>query len=234
MVYSNYSDTRFSQLGFSMHTYVKKNIREFKIKQDSDEVYIQPTDDTEINVTQAYHQQGFLPLSFKQALQSLISSFLFLITKVFCFRIEVSQKIIEDVIPSDSFICTIGELKNVGDRLKVIPDYISYSKGFIMKHKEYKLGLLWVVQSLFGALFFYTWWERNKRKKRQEEIEARNQQLRIIMPAGFECIICFHNPRNAIIEPCKHMCVCEGCSRNLDICPVCRTAIRECTVVYIT
>jgi len=47
---------------------------------------------------------------------------------------------------------------------------------------------------------------------------------------GDPCVICLTDPRNTAILPCRHMCVCEDCSRQLRAgaaphCPICRCDI---------
>mmetsp|Transcript_28945 Transcript_28945/g.56818 ORF Transcript_28945/g.56818 Transcript_28945/m.56818 type:complete len:429 (+) Transcript_28945:56-1342(+) len=41
-----------------------------------------------------------------------------------------------------------------------------------------------------------------------------------------ECIVCFTDPRDVILLPCRHICVCSGCFANLQSkCPSCREPI---------
>merc|ERR1712060_87394 len=50
---------------------------------------------------------------------------------------------------------------------------------------------------------------------------------------GEPCVICLTDPRNTAVLPCRHLCVCEDCARQLQIgaavrndhCPICRGAI---------
>ena len=41
-----------------------------------------------------------------------------------------------------------------------------------------------------------------------------------------ECIACLTDPRDTILLPCRHLCVCASCFDHLtlDRCPVCRAA----------
>ena len=53
------------------------------------------------------------------------------------------------------------------------------------------------------------------------------------------CVVCFDAPKDHIIVPCGHMCVCEACAEQLTktrtpTCPVCRRAIRETVKVFCT
>jgi hypothetical protein len=51
------------------------------------------------------------------------------------------------------------------------------------------------------------------------------------------CVVCFDAPKDHIIVPCGHMCVCGACAELLintrnPSCPVCRRAIRETVKVF--
>jgi hypothetical protein len=53
------------------------------------------------------------------------------------------------------------------------------------------------------------------------------------------CVVCFDAPKDHIIVPCGHMCVCEACAEQLTktrtpFCPVCREPIRETMKVFCT
>jgi len=43
---------------------------------------------------------------------------------------------------------------------------------------------------------------------------------------GSECVICMCEPRDTLILPCRHLCLCNGCADNLryqaNNCPICR------------
>ena len=52
------------------------------------------------------------------------------------------------------------------------------------------------------------------------------------------CVVCMDAPKQHIIIPCGHQCVCEACAQQLTqatppTCPVCRSLIRETMRVYI-
>ena len=48
---------------------------------------------------------------------------------------------------------------------------------------------------------------------------------------GEECVICLVTPRNTIVMPCRHMCVCTECAGMLqqrtNKCPICRTVATQ-------
>jgi len=38
-----------------------------------------------------------------------------------------------------------------------------------------------------------------------------------------ECVICLTDPKDITLLPCRHVCVCQECSKHIDRCPVCRS-----------
>jgi hypothetical protein len=52
-----------------------------------------------------------------------------------------------------------------------------------------------------------------------------------------QCVMCFDAPKDHIILPCYHVCVCEACANLLTqmrkpSCPICRTAIQHTNKVF--
>eukprot|EP01062_Namystynia_karyoxenos_P058848 TRINITY_DN5030_c1_g1_i2.p1 TRINITY_DN5030_c1_g1~~TRINITY_DN5030_c1_g1_i2.p1 ORF type:complete len:393 (+),score=110.40 TRINITY_DN5030_c1_g1_i2:62-1180(+) len=45
------------------------------------------------------------------------------------------------------------------------------------------------------------------------------------------CVVCLTEPRDTLIMPCRHMCLCSGCASSLrkqmNKCPICRTRIES-------
>ena len=75
------------------------------------------------------------------------------------------------------------------------------------------------------------------------ELQQMNAQLGVAPPAAPQleeealCVVCMDAPKQHIILPCGHQCVCEACAQQLTqttspSCPVCRAPIRETTRVY--
>jgi len=46
-----------------------------------------------------------------------------------------------------------------------------------------------------------------------------------------ECIVCLSEPRDTTVLPCRHMCLCHGCSELMRLqtnkCPICRAPVRS-------
>ena len=48
-----------------------------------------------------------------------------------------------------------------------------------------------------------------------------------------QCVVCMDAPRNRVVLPCMHMCVCEACAQLLrDRCPVCRGPIERIAQLF--
>lgn len=41
-----------------------------------------------------------------------------------------------------------------------------------------------------------------------------------------DCVICLCNPKDTVLVPCGHFCVCSSCAANVPSCPMCRTVIQ--------
>jgi hypothetical protein len=51
------------------------------------------------------------------------------------------------------------------------------------------------------------------------------------------CVVCFDAPKDHIIVPCYHLCVCEACANlptqmDKPTCPICRSAIQQTNKVF--
>eukprot|EP01060_Flectonema_neradi_P020942 TRINITY_DN2843_c2_g1_i1.p1 TRINITY_DN2843_c2_g1~~TRINITY_DN2843_c2_g1_i1.p1 ORF type:complete len:485 (+),score=102.53 TRINITY_DN2843_c2_g1_i1:76-1530(+) len=40
-----------------------------------------------------------------------------------------------------------------------------------------------------------------------------------------ECCVCLEEPKNTVLMPCRHLCVCSGCAQILTQCPLCRFVV---------
>ncbi|OWA53600.1 RING finger protein 157 [Hypsibius exemplaris] len=48
--------------------------------------------------------------------------------------------------------------------------------------------------------------------------------------SGGDCVVCMSDPRDTLILPCRHLCLCNGCAESLryqaNNCPICRSPFR--------
>ena len=47
-----------------------------------------------------------------------------------------------------------------------------------------------------------------------------------------QCVVCMDQPRELMIRPCNHYCVCQSCARRLQKCPMCNRLINRAERVY--
>lgn len=78
--------------------------------------------------------------------------------------------------------------------------------------------------------------EETTLKKRLEETrrERRKKMRDIDLPESQLCVVCRQNPREIILLPCGHVCLCEDCADGIhELCPVCRKEIEMKSAAYI-
>jgi hypothetical protein len=47
------------------------------------------------------------------------------------------------------------------------------------------------------------------------------------------CVVCIEKPRNTILLPCAHVCLCQGCSVRVKDCPMCRAFVEKSHRVFL-
>uniref|UniRef100_A0A915MBR8 RING-type E3 ubiquitin transferase n=1 Tax=Meloidogyne javanica TaxID=6303 RepID=A0A915MBR8_MELJA len=82
-----------------------------------------------------------------------------------------------------------------------------------LKQKLFANGIVYLLQEIFGI--------ENKENGENSLMAEEN---------GAECIICMANPRDTMILPCRHLCICNGCAETLryklNNCPICRSPFK--------
>jgi hypothetical protein len=88
------------------------------------------------------------------------------------------------------------------------------SASLILKPLKQKIiadGVTYLLQEIYG-------------------IENKESSTRTIDENSAECIICMANPRDTVILPCRHLCICNGCAETLRFklqnCPICRSPFK--------
>jgi hypothetical protein len=61
------------------------------------------------------------------------------------------------------------------------------------------------------------------------ELEQLREQTQGESKAGDDilCIVCCERRKNLMLEPCRHVCLCEECRPGVDKCPLCRRTIKN-------
>ena len=108
-----------------------------------------------------------------------------------------------DVIHSHSTICVVDHHTSDGEyHLRA------------MKQKIFVDGLCYLLQEIYGI--------ENKNLTRPTNDDDEDN--------GSECVICICEPRDTLILPCRHLCLCNSCADSLryqaNNCPICRAPFR--------
>ncbi|XP_036336409.1 mitochondrial E3 ubiquitin protein ligase 1 [Rhagoletis pomonella] len=170
---------------------------------------------------------------------------------VFGFFSGVRQKGLqttEEVLRDGSFITAIGELELDGKTLRLQPSPVgplflttATKSTLIKKFEEAKSSMLvkifvcgtisaFLIGFIVRKLYAKKKQERDERKiketleKERRERRARTRPLNLTTEQL--CVVCSTNPKEVIILPCGHVCICEDCSEKIRVtCPVCRGKI---------
>jgi hypothetical protein len=72
------------------------------------------------------------------------------------------------------------------------------------------------------------------KKENSEQKQLLEQQTMLI-----DCVVCMAMPKNILLLPCTHLCICSACSANLmgqepQLCPICRQPVKEAKEVKIS
>lgn len=97
-----------------------------------------------------------------------------------------------------------------------------------------------VLTSLFVRRFLRDRSRRLEGEKLKKELEKTRKDRRRRMrdedlPENQVCVVCRQNPREMIMLPCGHVCLCEDCAEEItETCPVCRRKIEKKSAAYIS
>lgn len=69
------------------------------------------------------------------------------------------------------------------------------------------------------------------------ELEGHAERAPEGTPENLTCRICMANLKNVMMLPCKHVCCCLDCARQVEVpmtkCPICRRGVDKMMVVYL-
>ncbi|GBP66603.1 Mitochondrial E3 ubiquitin protein ligase 1 [Eumeta japonica] len=165
----------------------------------------------------------------------------------------------EEMLRDGSYITAIGELRqSKSGALQIqppkdgLPLYLTTAtKTTILRRLAGSKDFLRVVLVVFGAVaavvscrIAYKYLKRKRRRdqeasvkqqlaagRRERRAKARDKDLGELQL----CVVCTINPKEIILLPCGHVCLCEDCSDNInDFCPVCRHNIESKAPAFIT
>ncbi|XP_013140951.1 PREDICTED: mitochondrial ubiquitin ligase activator of nfkb 1-A [Papilio polytes] len=165
----------------------------------------------------------------------------------------------EEMLRDGSYITAIGELSRTQTgALKLqpprdgLPLYLTTAtKSSLLKRLASSRDFLRILLVVFGAVAVlasgrvaYKYLKRRKRRQLEESLKrqlaagrkerrahAREKNLTDVQL----CVVCSENPKEIILLPCGHVCLCEDCSENIkDNCPICRERIEARAPAFIT
>lgn len=80
-------------------------------------------------------------------------------------------------------------------------------------------GTVYVLQEIYGM-------GRGDRAQ-----PPRPQSIDEVQDDGSDCVVCMNEPREVMVLPCRHMCLCQGCADMLRFqsnkCPICRSMVQS-------
>ncbi|XP_017843810.2 mitochondrial E3 ubiquitin protein ligase 1 [Drosophila busckii] len=178
---------------------------------------------------------------------------------VFGFFTGVRQKGLqttEQVLRDGSFLTAIGELEMDGQTLRMQPSKLgplylttATKSTLIKRFEDAKSSMLFkiVVCSSISMVLVGLIMRKLYRKKKQEREEAkirkrleseRRERRARNRPHTLSqdqlCVVCSTNPKEIILLPCGHVCLCEDCAQKIEVtCPVCRCKIESKAAAFI-
>ena len=54
------------------------------------------------------------------------------------------------------------------------------------------------------------------------------------LDSASDCVVCLEISRQVVLLPCRHLCLCEVCSRDVQVCPVCRGHVTDKMSVFMS
>uniref|UniRef100_A0A1A9X0D7 RING-type E3 ubiquitin transferase n=1 Tax=Glossina brevipalpis TaxID=37001 RepID=A0A1A9X0D7_9MUSC len=163
----------------------------------------------------------------------------------------------EEVLRDGSFITAVGELELDGKVLRLQPSPLgplflttANKSTLIKKFEEAKSSMLFkifvcgvistILISVIGRkLYIKKKQERDDRRIREALEKERKKRRARSRPQNVTpdqlCVVCTTNPKEVIILPCGHVCICEDCSEKIkQTCPVCRGPINTRSAAFIS
>ncbi|XP_022909989.1 mitochondrial E3 ubiquitin protein ligase 1-like [Onthophagus taurus] len=182
---------------------------------------------------------------------------------VWAFFVGIKQKGVqttEKMLRTNAIITGIGELvtSSDGKRVKLQPptngspyflttmQVSSLLRKLESSKKTYKIicVLCAMVGVFVGGIIAKGFMKKRRVKleemRRREELQrSRKERRKRVrdedLPENQICVVCKVNPREIILLPCGHVCLCEDCSIDIqDYCPVCRSKIDKKSAAYIS
>ena len=207
VVYSKFTVEKYSQLNRKMRTEELVNFNDFFIRDEAGKNSVRVELENETRVMQAntiHESRGYIDFNWWSLIKTGLSIILSIVTR-FSLEVEISERIMEEVICPDSKVGVTGKVSLCGADISIIPDYVYKGKEFLLSYLRGRVWNLAIWQTLSAGVLGLAMYFRHKREKQNEELDRINQRYeeipRDIYADRYECIICFENPRDSIAEP---------------------------------
>lgn len=177
---------------------------------------------------------------------------------IFGFLTGVSQRghqTTEEVLREGSYITAIGEIELAEAGLRIQPSKVgpmfltTATKSTVLRRlQEAKSSTLIriILCSAVGAVLIGLIARKVLRKRLEEKEERmfresmdksrkerRSKQRVETLTDEQRCVVCVNNPKEVIVLPCGHVCLCEDCAVEIkSACPVCRGNIKSKAPAY--
>jgi hypothetical protein len=73
---------------------------------------------------------------------------------------------------------------------------------------------------------------RNLLKRAKTTIRRQRKTISRIEESGL-CVACWERPRDVLMMPCKHLCLCSVCARRVSACPLCRATTKKKIQIFL-
>uniref|UniRef100_A0A1B6G609 RING-type E3 ubiquitin transferase n=1 Tax=Cuerna arida TaxID=1464854 RepID=A0A1B6G609_9HEMI len=165
----------------------------------------------------------------------------------------------EEMLKEGTIVTGIGDLMLSSDGTKLLVPPSGNKPYFIttqplssllrdLRDKKSLFGWLLILTGgltiLFGGLLARRLWANLKKRKAKQELQRRLDQDRRSrrqnvrdneLPETLRCVVCQENPKEVILLPCGHLCICEDCSEQItSSCPICRSHIATKAAAFLS
>lgn len=107
----------------------------------------------------------------------------------------------------------------------------------MLKQKVLVDGVTYELQEIYGIDGLVTAAPKPECVKAGQAEVSQAGKDEVDISKGAECVICFGQPRNTTILPCRHMCLCIECAEALckssSTCPICRTRVESLLLIRV-
>ncbi|EEB19160.1 conserved hypothetical protein [Pediculus humanus corporis] len=166
---------------------------------------------------------------------------------------------IEEILKEGAYITAVGEVQKDGGSLRIQPPtdgtpfFISTMPvNSLVRRLDEKVKYYGWISFGFGVLGIFLfgtlirkyfkkhneWLKKEAERKRLESTrKERRKNVRNTedLPMDKLCVVCQSNPKEVILLPCGHVCLCEDCSEQItNFCPVCKSLIENKNPAYIS